>query len=186
MKNNADFLEGIYKKAEILSAKKATQKHTPYIKYSSIAALFILVPLFLLYQNSGADQDPQATALQTPRTMSLGNMDFIFTHAEYVAKGTIVSTTATNDFLELRLSVEDTLFGPALSKEILVLGDLHSLGILETQFPVVAFLYKQEDTYYLLGDREGLFIQDSQNTYRDALENKYSIEEIYQKLDRSQ
>ncbi|TAH59844.1 MAG: hypothetical protein EWM50_07330 [Gottschalkiaceae bacterium] len=188
MKNDAEFLKGVYAKAESLSKEKEKYKYNKYIKYSSVAALFILIPILLL-QNIINNNEPspieQPSPISQPRTMSFGNIDYSFSNAEYILKGSVVSKTSDDDYVELKLSIDEKLFGNDINNEIIAYGSKEIVNFLSDGTDVVVFLYEQDGDYFIFNDSEGILIEHLPNTYIDIFGNEYSIEDITKNIDRS-
>ena len=84
MKNDREFLEGIYKKAEILEREKFKRRKTynNFIKYSSVAAIFIILPLLLF--NNQIFKSNNIDLPMEPRIMNVIDPISNFNDAEYV------------------------------------------------------------------------------------------------------
>ncbi|WFA07777.1 hypothetical protein [Tissierella sp. Yu-01] len=186
MKNNADFLKGVYEKAEILSKKKEQEKYkyNKYLNYSSIAALFIIIPI-MLFQSHINKNNNEPSPMDLPRTMAYGNIDYSFSNAEYILKGSIISKIDDDSQVELRFLVDKNLSGDVVENEVTILGSKEILNFLSDYRNLVVFLYKQDNNFYLINDSEGILIEHLPNTYVDIFGNEYSLEEIINEIDRS-
>lgn len=186
MKNNEDFLKGIYEKAEILEKEKKDEKekysYNKFLKYSSIAAMFIIIPILLLQSNIFKDNEP--APINEPRIVSFGNIDYSFSNAEYIVKGKIQSINNIGDQSEITLLVEEKLYGDEVADEIKVLGSSGIEEFLKDSREIIVLLIKEEEKYLLFNDNEGILIQDNPNSYIDVFGNKYLIEEIEEIIDR--
>ena len=186
MKNNEDFLKGIYEKAEILEKEKKDQKekysYNKFLKYSAIAAMFIIIPILLLQSNIFKDNEP--APINEPRIVSFGNIDYSFSNAEYIVKGKIQSINNIGDQSEITLLVEETLYGEEVAAEINILGSREVEEFLKDSKEIIAFFNKEEESYIFFNDNEGILIQDNPKSYIDVFGNKYSIEEIKEIIDR--
>jgi hypothetical protein len=187
VKNNADFLKGVYEKAEILSKQKEKEKdkykYNNYLKYSSIAALFIIVPILLLQSNIFKDNEP--SPINEPRIMSLGNIDYSFANAEYILKGSIASMTSLDSQVELEFIADKKLFGEKIADGVTILCSEEVLSFLSDYNDVIVFINKQNGNFRLYNDSEGILIEHLPNTYMDIFGNEYSLEEIIKNIDRS-
>ena len=185
MRNNGDFLKGVYEKAEILLEQKEKKqlKYKKYLKYSSVSALFILIPLLLLQNNVPDINEP--LPINEPRVMSFGNIDYSFSNAEFILKSSINSINSTDDFVELKLSVENNLYGDDIGDEITVLGSKETTNFISDYENIIVFLNELDNKYYLNNDSEGILIEYLPNVYVDMFGNEYTTEDIIQKIDRS-
>jgi|GEM_PF-6171013 len=183
MKNNDEFLKGVYEKIEILSKDKTNKfKYRKYVKYSSIAALFIIIPLLLLQNNIGTHEP---SVINEPRILSMGNIESDLANSEYVILGVITSKAKSEEGLNVQVEVEEVLYGENI-KDTLVVSTLSDLDeVFRKDTRVVLLLDKVEEDFVLFSEMESILVEETKGEFLDIFGNKYSIKEINNIIDRS-
>jgi hypothetical protein len=185
MKNDREFLDGIYQKAEILKKEKSKQSlnYNKYIRYSSLAALLVLVPI-LLFNSQLLNKDKVLPA-NMPRVASMLTSDEVFANAEYVIIGETENREEINpdaEFVEVNISISDTILGKMPQNRI----TLSVEDYIEAEFKEgerdLLFLYKDGEKFRLINALEGKFKSIDKDNFEDPYGNQYSIEEIKQKI----
>lgn len=182
MKNNEEFLRGVYEKAEILKNEGRAKKKKPsmYLRYSSIAALFILIPILMMQGNLKEDTP---LAINEPRVMSYGNIDQSFLEADYILMGRVEGKSVESNEVEISIKVEEDLLGKQLMDTIVVNGaDFISDGIIVNQM-YIFLLYEYEGRLHLYKDLEGLLVKDDSDSFIDIFGNRYSVEDLINNID---
>lgn len=182
MKNNEEFLRGVYEKAEILNneGRVKEKKTSIYLRYSSIAALFILIPILIMQGNLKEDTP---LIINEPRIMSYGNIDQSFLEADYIVMGRVEGISVENNEVEISIKVDEDLLGKQLMDTIVVNGaDFISDGIIVNQI-YIFLLYEAEEQLYLYKDLEGLLVKDDSDSFIDIFGNRYSVEDVRNNID---
>lgn len=188
MKNDKEFLKGIYEKAEILEREKTQSNsiYKKYMKYSSVAALIIILPLIF----KSEILSPKNNEIQTPepRIIMMNNPVSNFTESDYIVIGKIKEIDkgeTKEESIDVIVSLEDKLLGDIYEDEII----LKMPSYMEDEFKEgnrsLLFLYKDENQVYkLFNEIDGQFIELVQNVFVDKLGNQYSLEDIKKNIDR--
>ncbi len=181
MKNDREFLEGIYKKAEILEREKFKRRKTynNFIKYSSVAAIFIILPL-LLFNNQIFKSNNIDLPIE-PRIMNVIDPISNFNDAEYVLIGTTKKIGKNN----ILISLDEIFYGDLGEKEI----HLDTSNIMSIKFKKGErnlFFLNKDDKYYLTYGVDSMFKEIENNVFEDSYGNKYDLEDIKNNIDRRQ
>jgi len=207
MKNNKEFLEGIYRKAEILEKQDLREEkpkrqiyYQKYIKYSTVAALFIIIPL--LFFNSGGITPYEDIGIHNPKIMtindSMGNFlgaDFIVSGDTKEIKDSVYAKEGQYIYTDIIISVDRVFLGEILEKEIIVRvnggkvkkekvfsnmeGDFHK------DERSLLFLQKdREGIYSLVNNGESQYKETEKDIFIDSFGDKYTIEDIKKYIDR--
>lgn len=207
MKNNKEFLEGVYRKAEILEKEKISKQepkrsipYKKYIRFASVAAIFIILPL--LFLNSGIMTPYTDIGIHQPRIMTINDpmsnylgADFIIIgetkeieNSVYVEEGNYIST-------DVIIAVDQVLLGEIENDVITVrvnggkVKKAKVLSQMEGDFNKdersILFLYKGgEDIYSLVNNGDGQFKEIEKDIFTDKFGDKYTLEDIKDYIDR--
>lgn len=193
MKNNREFLDGIYSKAEVLQneTRKETKAPKMYYRFASIAAIIILIPIIFFWNsNMGYEEilapmvirninDP-STYFQDADLIVIGNTEEIGT-SQYVKEDNYIYTPVT-------LSVKEILLGQIEESEIVLrvnggkvrkekVWSKSDSNFIEGKNSLV-FLSKDENGIYHLVNNESQFEEVEKDLFKDKLGQEYSLEEI--------
>lgn len=206
MKDNKEFLEGIYRKAEILEKEKLKEEpkrnipYQRYIKFASVAAIFIIIPLILLnsgtltpYTDIGSHQ-PRIMTINDPMTNFLGS-DFIIIGETKEIKNSIYVKEENYIYTDIIISVDEVFLGEIENKEITVRvngGKVKKekvLANMEGDFNKdersLLFLQKHsEEIYFLVNNGDGQFKEIEKDIFIDKYGDRYSLEDIKNYIDR--
>lgn len=194
MKNNREFLDGVYLKAEDLKRdiKKKSSFNINHIRYSSVAALIILIPvLFFANSRLGYQEVPQISMARTINDPSLyfSEADFIVIgEIKKISEGTFVESD-NYIYTDIAISIDEVLLGKLGNQEIIlrVNGGKDKkervYSPMEGEFNKgersLFFLNRNdEETYHLTDGGDSQFIEVENNIFVDKLGNKYSLEEV--------
>lgn len=202
MKDNKEFLEGVYRKAELLEKEKFKKRipYKRYIGYSSLAAIFIILPL--MFFNNGLMTPYKEIESHQPRIISMNEpisnfyeSDFILIGEVKEIKDSIYEKEANYIYTDIIISVDQIFLGEIEKKEIKLRlnggkvkkGKVFSK--IEGEFikdkRSLLFLYKDgEGIYNLANSGESQFKEIEDNIFIDELGNKYDIEDIKKNIDR--
>lgn len=206
MKDNKEFLEGIYRKAEILEKEKLKEEpkrnipYQRYIKFASVAAIFIIIPLILLnsgtltpYTDIGSHQ-PRIMTINDSMTNFLGS-DFIIIGETKEIKDSIYVKEENYIYTDIIISVDEVFLGEIENKEITVRvngGKVKKekvLANMEGDFNKdersLLFLQKHsEEIYSLVNNGDGQFKEIEKDIFIDKYGDRYSLEDIKNYIDR--
>lgn len=180
MKNDKEFLEGIYKKAEVLEREKYKKNRVfnNFIKYSSVAAIFIILPL-LLFNNQISKPNNIDTPIQ-PRIMNVMDPMTNFYEAEYI----LIGTTEKIDKDNITICIDEVLYGDISTDEIII--DV-SNGVIADAFIIeeknLLFLNK-DDKFYLTLGIDSIFKETNNGVFEDSFGNEYNLKEVKNNIDR--
>lgn len=195
MKNNRDFLAGVYSKAEKIKQENNIKKTTinrKYYKYSSVAALIILIPM-LLFANGklGYREIPQISMIR-----SFNNPSFYFSEADFIVIGetkkigeSIYVEDENYIYTDITISLDEVLLGELEAQEIIIRvnGGKDKKEKVYSPFDgefnegerSLLFLTKRDEkVYHLIHGKESQFIEIENNVFIDKLGNKYNLEEV--------
>lgn len=188
MKSDKEFLEGIYQKAEILKRENNKKKasYRSYIKYSSVAALFIIIPL--LFLNSKLWGPNNEAEFPQPRMMTIDNPVSNFFEADYILIGEtdeINKSASDSDTTEIRILVDRTFLGEINDNII----SLEIQSDMESEFikgdRSLLFLYKDDQgVYNLTNGYNGQFKETTKDIFIDSNGNEYGIKDIENQITR--
>lgn len=193
MKNNREFLDGIYSKAEALQNETREQAKAPKWNYrfASIAAIIILIPTIFFWNSNMGYEEISAPMIvrniNDPRTY-FHDADFIVTantveigKSQYVKEDNYIFTPVT-------LSVKEILLGQIEESEIILRvngGKVKKEKVwskIDSNFiegkDSLVFLSKDENGIYHLINSESQFEEVGNDLFKDKLGQKYSLEEI--------
>lgn len=184
MKNDREFLDGVYKKAELLKTEK-NKTRTLYIKYSSLAAVFLLVVTipFIMFRDQNIDKNKEAENHEPQMIRMMGEPRDNFTESDYIVIAKIEKKLDNHEeFMDIEVSIEEILRGEIKGKEIV----LSVPSYLSDEFKIgdknLLFLYSWEDKYSLLDDINSQFEESKKDEFRDKQGNQYSLKDIKNKI----
>lgn len=181
MKSDKEFLDGIYKKADLLQKEESRKKYSlyKYIKYSSVAAIFILIPLLLLKGDLWAP--PNEIQSPEPRTISMNHDLYDFTTADCIIIGEVENIKVEESktlFNEIIISIDHVLKGIIDNN-----GSLRILSNFDHELKIgikyLFFIKKEEDGFYYMDSKsEGAFRELGPDIFIDSIGNEYYLEDI--------
>lgn len=181
MKNDREFLEGIYQKAEVLKREKFQKKfpYKMYIRYSSVAAILVILPL-LIFKDQIFELNNEIETPQPRVTRMMERVDY-FSQAEYIVIGKtkeISNQKSNEEFVDIVILLENNILGEIEDDEIILRVESH----IKEEFKVgdrnLLFLYRQENKYNLLDGSNSQFKELVNDVYVDKYGNQYSLEDI--------
>lgn len=181
MKNDREFLEGIYQKAEILQRKKLKKSNAykSIMKFSSVAAILIILPL-LMFNDQLQQPDSIAPPIHGPRTMNLIDPKANFFEAEYILIGTIEDSNESG----VTVNVDNVFYGD-ISEDKIHLEPME--GVFSKNQRNLLFLNKDEGgMYYLIFGTESQFKEIKKDIFIDSNGDQYNFEDIKNNIDRRQ
>ncbi|MEY8414656.1 hypothetical protein AAK964_00015 [Tissierella praeacuta] len=203
MKANREFLEGIYKKAELLEKEKIKKStiYKRYVKISSMAAVIaIIVPLILFRGQISIPKDYNEIP-QVVRMFTLNDPMVNFYEADYVIIGETKKINKSQYVKEDNYIYTDITIGV----DEIFLGDIHNDEIIlrikggkvekekvfsqmEGEFKKgkksLLFLQKEKGIYYLVNGDESQFLEIEKDIFIDKQGNKYNMDNIKDNIDR--
>lgn len=203
MKANREFLEGIYKKAELLEKEKIKKStiYKRYIKISSMAAaIAVIVPLILFKEQISIPKDYNEIP-QVVRMFTLNDPIVNFYEADYVVIGETKKINKSQYVKEDNYIYTDITIGV----DEIFLGDIHNDEIIlrikggkvekekvfsqmEGEFKKgkksLLFLQKEKGIYYLVNGDESQFLEIEKDIFIDKQGNKYNMDNIKDNIDR--
>ena len=195
MKNDRDFLAGVYSKAEELRLQNNINKTTikrSYYKYSSIAALIIIIPmLYFINSSIGYREIPQTNMIRTFREPSsyFSEADFIIVgETKEIGKSTYIEDE-NYIYTDITISPDEVFLGDIEEQEIILRVNGGRDKKEKVQSPLdgefdkgkrsLLFLVKSdEDVYHLLNGKDSQFTEVEDNIFIDKLGNKYNLQEV--------
>lgn len=173
MKTNREFLNGVYQKAEVLEKEKNKKKRTynSYLRYSSVAALFIILPL-LLFSKQIINKDNVNMPI-VPRTISIHSVEESFNTAEYILVGTIEKVKKNN----IIVSIDESFYGD-ISLDKISIEEYSKTFKKNNKY--LLFLNKDENFYVL----DSMDYSVEEGLFGDTYGNKYDYEKIKDNIDR--
>ena len=202
MKNNRDFLEGVYKKAGVLEREKV-KKNRIYrntVKLGTIAAALVII-MPLAFNSINLSTKNYIEVPQMARSMDMTDPMANFYDAEDIIIGKVKNISKSQYVEESNYIYTDITIEP---KEVF-LGDINEDEItlrirggkvkkqrkfsqIEAEFKKneksLLFLYKEDNIYYLANGKDSQFLELENNMFIDKEGNKYSIEDIKNNIDR--
>lgn len=203
MKNNKEFLEGVYKKAEALERERV-KKNRNYKKYGKIssmaAAIVIIIPLLLL---KGQDQFPK-DYIEIPKMARMFSIDDPMTNfydADYIVIGETKKTGKSQYvkegnyiYTDIAIGVDEVFLGD-IQENIITLRVNGGIVKREKVFAgmegefkkgkrSLLFLQKQGDIYYLVNGSGSQFLEVGKDKFIDKEGKEYIIEDIKNNIDR--
>lgn len=205
MKNNKEFLEGVYRKAEALEKEKAKEvprghiQYQKYIGFASVAAVFIIIPL--LFFNSGIMTPYTDIGIHQPRIMTISDPMGNFLGADFIISG---KTKGIEDSVYVRegeyiytdiiFSIDQVFLGEIDKNEITVRvngGKVRKEKVfskIEGDFNKdeknLLFLQKDgEGVYSLVNNEDSQFKEIEKDIFIDDFGYKYTLEDIKNYID---
>lgn len=207
MKNNKEFLEGVYRKAEVLEKEKISKEepkrnipYKKYIRFSTVAAIFIILPLLFFKSQMGVPYTDIGN-LQ-PRIVSINDPISNFVESDFIVVGetkeiedSIYVKEGNYIYTDIIISVDQVFLGEIGKDEIRIRvngGKVKKekvLSKMEGDFQKgersLLFLYKDGDgLYYLVNNGESKFKESEKDIFIDEFGNKYTLEDIKNYIDR--
>lgn len=203
MKANREFLEGIYKKAELLEKEKIKKStiYKRYIKISSMAAaIAVIVPLILFKEQISIPKDYNEIP-EVVRMFTLNDPIVNFYEADYVVIGETKKINKSQYVKEDNYIYTDITIGV----DEIFLGDIHNDEIIlrikggkvekekvfsqmEGEFKKgkksLLFLQREKGIYYLVNGDESQFLEIEKDIFIDKQGNKYNMDNIKDNIDR--
>lgn len=196
MKDNKEFLKGVYRKADLLEKEKFKRRvpYKGYIRYSSVAAIFIILPL--LFFNRGIMIPYRDISSQEPRMISINDSIVNFADADFILIGetkiiedSIFVKEENYIYTDIIISVDQIFLGEIKKGQIKVRVDGGKvkkeklLSEIKANFNKgersLLFLYKDEgNIYYLVNNSGSQFREVEDDIFIDYLGNKYGLEDI--------
>lgn len=205
MKNNKEFLEGIYEKAAILQKEKEKEKqrinYKKYIKITSMAAAFlIIVPLLFREQKIPGKYEELP---QIIRMLNISDPMSNFQEAEYIIIGETKKINKSQYvkegnyiYTDIVIEAKEVLLGDIGEEEIIlrVNGGVAKKekvfskreGDFKKGKKSLLFLQKTDGVYFLVNSEESQFLEVEDKVFIDKEDNKYNIEKIKENIDRRQ
>ncbi|HAE92257.1 MAG TPA: hypothetical protein DCG60_06365 [Tissierella sp.] len=203
MKDNREFLEGIYKKAEELEMARVRKSriYKRYGRISSMAAVIaIIVPLILFKGQNSALKD-YTEIFQMARRFTINDPMVSFYEADYIVVGETKKINKSQYVKENNYIYTDIIIGV----DEIFLGDIHNDEIIlrikggkvekekvfsqmEGEFKKgkksLLFLQREKGIYYLVNGDESQFLEIEKDIFIDKQGNKYNIDNIKDNIDR--
>lgn len=203
MKDNREFLEGVYKKAEALEREK-TKKRTTYRRYfknSSIAAaIVIIIPLLLFIGENSVPKD-YTEIPQMIRMLRVDDPMANFYNAQYIVVGKPKkigkSQYVKEDnyiYTDITIDIEEVFLGDIQKDEITlrvkggkvkkekVFSDIE--GEFKKGKKSLLFLQEDKGIYYLVNGEESQFLEVEQDIFIDKQGNRYNLDDIKNNINR--
>lgn len=203
MKANREFLEGIYKKAEVLEREKIKKStiYKRYVKISSMAAaIAVIVPLILFRGQISVPKDYNEIP-QVVRMFTLNDPIVNFYEADYVVIGETKKINKSqyvkeNNYIytDITIGVDEIFLGDIHNDEIILRikgGKVEKEKVfsqMEGEFKKgkksLLFLQKEKGIYYLVNGDESQFLEIEKDIFIDKQGNKYNMDNIKDNIDR--
>jgi hypothetical protein len=193
MKNDREFLNGIYAKAEVLQREtdKTKKSNKVYYKFVSMAALIILIPTLLFLNNDFGYKEIHPMT----RMISISDPGTYFYEADFIVIGKVKEVKNSKYveeenyiFTDVVIIPDQVLKGDIKGNEIVLRingGKVRSEKVysnMESEFikgkTSLLFLRKDNEGFYNLVNDKSQFLEIENNIFRDELGNKYSLEDI--------
>lgn len=192
MKDNREFLQGIYEKANMLEEEKCRKYrlYKNFLRFSSVAALMIVIPLILIKMQVPQSNIPSEIAQNAPKEIRMFTTNdpvSNFTNAEFIVIGRtkeVSKGSPDNTFINLTIGIDEVFLGN-IDKEI----DLKVSDFLNIDFKKnsrnLLFLYRgEENIYYLIDENTGYFKEREKDVFQDNLGNLYNTQDIKDNIKR--
>ncbi|SHE69134.1 hypothetical protein SAMN02745784_01490 [Tissierella praeacuta DSM 18095] len=203
MKANREFLEGIYKKAELLEKEKIKKStiYKRYVKISSMAAAIAVIVSLILFRGQISIPKDYNEIPQVVRMFTLNDPMVNFYEADYVVIGETKKINKSQYVKEDNYIYTDITIGV----DEIFLGDIHNDEIIlrikggkvekekvfsqmEGEFKKgkksLLFLQKEKGIYYLVNGDESQFLEIEKDIFIDKQGNKYNMDNIKDNIDR--
>lgn len=193
MKNDREFLNGIYAKAEVLQREtdKTKKNYKKYYRFASMAALIILIHgLFFLNNDFGYKEIHPMT-----RMISVSDPSTYFYEADFIIIGEVKEVKNSKYieeesyvYTDIVIRPDQVFKGDINGNEIFLRingGKVRSEKVysnMESEFikgkTSLLFLRKGDEGFYNLINDKSQFLEIENNIFRDELGNKYSLEDV--------
>ncbi|MBU5255418.1 hypothetical protein [Tissierella praeacuta] len=203
MKDNREFLEGIYKKAEELEMARVRKSriYKRYGRISSMAAVIaIIVPLILFKGQNSALKD-YTEIFQMARRFTINDPMVNFYEADYIVVGETKKINKSqyvkeNNYIytDITIGVDEIFLGDIHNDEIILRikgGKVEKEKVfsqMEGEFKKgkksLLFLQREKGIYYLVNGDESQFLEIEKDIFIDKQGNKYNIDNIKDNIDR--
>ncbi|MDU5082715.1 hypothetical protein [uncultured Tissierella sp.] len=203
MKDNREFLEGVYKKAEKLERERVEKSriYKKYAKISSMAAAVVIIVPLLLFKGQISVPKDYTEIPQIARRFTIDDPMTNFYDADYIIIGETKKIDKSqyikeNNYIytDITISVDQVFLGDIHKDEIVLRvrgGKVEKEKVfsqMEGEFKKgkksLLFLQEEEGLYYLVNDGEGQFLEVEKDVFIDKQGNKYSTDEIKDNIDR--
>lgn len=193
MKNDREFLNGIYAKAEVLQREtdKTKKTYKKYYRFASMAALIILIPTLLFLNNDFGYKEIHPMT----RMISISDPSTYFYEADFIVIGKVKEVKNSKYveeedyiFTDVVIIPDQVLKGDIKENEIVVRingGKVRSEKVysnMKSEFikgkTSLLFLRTSDEDFYNLINDKSQFLEIENNIFRDELGNKYSLEDI--------
>ena len=202
MKNNKEFLEGVYRKAEDLEKEKFKRNipYQKYIRFASIAAVFIIIPLLFFKSQMGVpytdigNLQPRIVNINDPISNFLES-DFIIIGETKEIEDSVYVEEGNYIYTDIIISIDGVFLGEIENDEIRVRvngGKVKKEKVfskMEGDFQKgersLLFLYKDgEGIYSLVNNGDSQFKEIEKDIFIDKTGNRYTLEDIKNYIDR--
>lgn len=181
MKSDREFLDGIYKKAAILEDQKQKKNilYSKLIRFSSVAAIFIILPL-LIFNSQLFDPENKIETPSQPKIMISYDPNYIFQMADYILIGNVYRIE--KDTVEI--TIENTLYGEINRDKILIKIEDEGLryNFIKGSRNLL-FLNKVNDNYHLLEDGQ---FREVDKVFMNSNGDSFDLEDIKNNIERRQ
>ncbi|MCR3955809.1 MAG: hypothetical protein NUK57_05880 [Gudongella sp.] len=179
MKTDKEFLKGVYEKVDMLERESIENKpgFGIFLKYSSVAAIFILIPL-LYMMTQGNPATPQDIPLEVagPRVRSSENTNWILEYADTIVTGVVEKRVSENGN-QILIRVASVVRGQVSEDSILVSDNLEYKGEFAGR-EAMFLLENTHDGYSLINGMEGVLYKDAPGLYVDVFGQRHSEEKL--------
>lgn len=203
MKANREFLEGIYKKAEVLEREKIKKStiYKRYVKISSMAAAIAVIVSLILFRGQISVPKDYTEIPQVVRMFTLNDPMVNFYEADYVVIGETKKINKSqyvkeNNYIytDITIGVDEIFLGDIHNDEIILRikgGKVEKEKVfsqMEGEFKKgkksLLFLQKEKGIYYLVNGDESQFLEIEKDIFIDKQGNKYNMDNIKDNIDR--
>ncbi|WP_313232947.1 hypothetical protein [Tissierella praeacuta] len=203
MKDNREFLEGIYKKAEELEMARVRKSriYKRYGRISSMAAVIAIIVPLILFKGQNSTLKDYTEIFQMARRFTINDPMVNFYEADYIVVGETKKINKSQYVKENNYIYTDIIIGV----DEIFLGDIHNDEIIlrikggkvekekvfsqmEGEFKKgkksLLFLQREKGIYYLVNGDESQFLEIEKDIFIDKQGNKYNIDNIKDNIDR--
>lgn len=203
MKANREFLEGIYKKAELLEKEKIKKStiYKRYVKISSMAAAIAVIVSLILFRGQISIPKDYNEIPQVVRMFTLNDPMVNFYEADYIVVGETKKINKSqyvkeNNYIytDITIGVDEIFLGDIHNDEIILRikgGKVEKEKVfsqMEGEFKKgkksLLFLQREKGIYYLVNGDESQFLEIEKDIFIDKQGNKYNIDNIKDNIDR--
>ncbi|WP_353095072.1 hypothetical protein [Tissierella praeacuta] len=203
MKDNREFLEGVYKKAGALEREKVKKSriYKRYVKISSMAAAIVIIVPLLLFKRQNSVPKDYTEIPQIARMFTIDDPMISFYEADYIVVGETKKIDRSqyvkeNNYIytDITIRVDQVFLGGIYENEIILRikgGKAEKEKVfsqMEGEFKKgkksLLFLREEEGVYYLVNGNESQFLEVEKDIFIDKLGNQYNIDDIKDNIDR--